>query len=228
MNTVLYIAKFSSLAFATMVLASADAKPPEGQFNYMLNHSLLGCLSLTRNSISYDGNTTIVESIGNFEAKLGEIVIRSEEFERREVYENGRLVGYTSLTIENIGQVTEKRFLVETDYRDGHLIVSALDGDYEAPANIFTTNPIFVESVKAAHLVGSKTGVLHDVEITVGEIETVELDSGPVRARHYSVLGTSLLTDLWYDDEDLLVRFFVDDSGSPVEIVLTTRRSCED
>ena len=218
----------SVLGSIVLLVPGANAKPPEGQLNYIVNHSFLGCVSLARNSISYDGDQIIVESSGKLLAKLGPIVVRSEDFERREVYENGQLVEYSSVTVENRGKSDEKQHQVSTENQDGKLIVLTNDGNYQAPATIYTTNPLFIESAGATNLIGSKTGVLHTVEIIEGEIETVELESGAVDAKHYSISGTSLLTDLWYDDNDVLVRFIVNDGGNPVEVILTQRESCDD
>ena len=216
----------SAMVMSAMVM-SAQARPPEGQFNYMVNHSLLGCVSLTRNIVTHEGDRTVIVSDGDLLAKVGPFVIRSEDFDRREVHENGRLVEYASITVENRGRGNELRHEVSTQFQDGTLTVSTPDGDYRAAEDIFTTNPLFIEAAGSTDFIGAKTGVLHSVEITRNGIETVELESGDVQATHYAVSGTSALTDLWYDADDLLVRFIVSDGGDPVEVILTERASCD-
>ena len=227
MKNALDLAKISVLAAATMVTSAAIAKPPEAQLNYLVNHPLLGCVGLNKNLISYEGDRILIESEGSLLAKII-VEIRRENFERREVYENGQLVEYSSTTVTKAAGSAEEQFQVSTQIQDGNLILSTDDGEYQVPENTFTTNPLFVESAGAINLIGSKTGVLHTVEITEGEIEPVELETGVVEARHYTLSSdTSTLTDLWYDENDVLVRFIVNDGGSAVEIILTQKNSCD-
>ncbi|MFB3099007.1 MAG: hypothetical protein ACE1ZX_03095 [Acidimicrobiia bacterium] len=73
--------------------------------------------------------------------------------------------------------------------------------------------------MSVANLIGAKTGILHDVKITGGEIEDVSVGDRTMAAKHYVVTGTSSLTDLWYDG-DLLVKFIVKDGTTPVSVWL--------
>ena len=91
------------------------------------------------------------------------------------------------------------------------------DGEYEAPDGIYTTNPLFIE---ATHLIGSKIGVLHDVVFDGGKIVTIDIEGTQFTTRHYTVTGTTSLTDLWYDEQDVLVKFIVRDGRTPVSVWL--------
>ena len=60
----------AALVIAGLHAVPSYALPPEGTFNYVVDHPALGDVGLNENTVTHDGNRIIIESKGNLLAKL--------------------------------------------------------------------------------------------------------------------------------------------------------------
>ncbi len=86
------------------------------------------------------------------------ITAHREKADRREIWQGGRLVAYSSTTVEN-----GKTIKIDANAAGAKLAINGPAGATTAPGGTFTTNPWNVAILKAATVMDSKTGAVKPV-----------------------------------------------------------------
>lgn len=210
----LTVAAVATLATAAAFAAAGTASVPRDgvlAFDIVRNGKPIGTHTYR---FSTEGERTKVEIRTDISFQLLFIPVYRFEHESREIWENNRLTSLESSTNDN-GTPVKLRV-----YRDeDSLMVIGEDGmmhvDREIiPASLW--NRLVLDRNK---LLMTTSGSVKSTQVEyVGE-ETVEVRGQPHKARHFRLTG-QFSRDLWYDENDVLVRVrFEASDGSTVQYV---------
>ncbi|MDH3231904.1 MAG: DUF6134 family protein [Alphaproteobacteria bacterium] len=206
----------TAAVLAVPALAStAGADVPPGKYVYEIVHSRYGKVGTHAITLVKEGAQTIVTVALRIRVKILLVTAHREKAERREIWQGGRLVLYSSTTVEN-----GKTIKLEANAAGGKLKINGPKGASTAPGTTFTTNPWNVAIVKAATVMDSKTGAVKPVtRVEAQGSETVTTGNGNVTATKY-LFRTDTRRFLWYDAGGRLVKFQVFRDGSSVTFTL--------
>jgi hypothetical protein len=205
-----------SLCVALPIVASAArAEVPPGKYTYQVVHSRYGRIGTHSITLVKDGAQTIATTALRLRVKILLVTAHRENADRREIWQNGRLVSYKSTTVEN-----GKTIQVEANAAGGKLAIKGPGGATTAPGTTFITNPWNVAILKAPAVMDSKTGAVKPVaRVEAQGSETVTTGNGNVTATKY-LFRTDTRRFLWYDAGGRLVKFQVFNDGSTVTFTL--------
>jgi len=202
------------LAAVAFAIAPARAGAPPGTYQYTVHHPTYGDIGTFTNTVTHKGDEVIVNSQVRIAVRIAFITAHREEADRREVWRNGLLVSYDSLTEKN-----GRPLLVKGRANGSRFIIEGLDSRVEAPAAIHPSNPWSITITEKTLLLATASGKLLKVKATPAGEETIELADRKVKARRFKVTGDMDL-DLWYDENDVMVRFTYADGGDNVVFTL--------
>jgi len=200
---------------ATALTSTAKAEVPPGKYLYQIVHSRYGKVGTHAITLIKEGAQTIVTTALRLRVKILLVTVHRENADRREIWQGGRLVLYSSTTVEN-----GKTIKVEANAAGGKLRINGPKGATTAPGNTFTTNPWNVAIVKAATVMDSKTGAINKVvAVTAQGEETIAAGGGQVKATKY-LFQADKRRFLWFDAGGRLVKFQVFNDGDTVSFTL--------
>jgi hypothetical protein len=205
-----------SLSLAVPIFAStAKAEVPPGKYVYQIVHSRYGTIGTHTITLAKQGAQTIATVALRIRVKILLVTAHRENADRREVWQGGRLVAYTSDTVEN-----GKPIKLRAEAAGDKLAINGPKGATTAPGNTYTTNPWNVGILKAATVMDSKTGAVKPVvRVEAQGAETVTTGNGNVTATKY-LFRTDTRRFLWFDAGGRLVKFQVFNDGSTVTFTL--------
>jgi Domain of unknown function (DUF6134) len=205
-----------SAALGLSILApAAGAEVPPGKYVYEIEHSRYGKIGTHTITLARHGDQTIATVALRIQVKILLVTAHRENADRREVWQGGRLVDYTSETVEN-----GKPIKVTAKAEGPNLVIIGPEGATSAPNHTFTTNPWNVAILKATTVMDSKTGVVKPVAAVEAQgQETVTVGGAQVKATKY-LFRTDTRRFLWYDATGRLVKFQVFDGSSTVTFTL--------
>ncbi|MEX1148365.1 MAG: DUF6134 family protein, partial [Sphingomonadales bacterium] len=212
-----HIRVVDSLNGDRVVPLSLDPFPavPGGTYEYTVHHARAGRVGTYSNTVTINGSETIVETDVNLRAKILFMTVAREQAERRQVWRDGRLVEFESVTRDK----GDDRVTTGRAKGDSFVIEGGRGEQFVAPANVFPTNPWTMHILRAGTLMGEKNGTLHPIrEIRMGT-ETIEFDSDVVETRYFKVSGDRE-KELWYDENGVPVRFTIMHGGDLVTFTL--------
>lgn len=206
------VAPLAALVLA-LPAAAEPAKP--GTYRYLVTHEHLGEVGEHRYEIVHDGPRTTVTADIDLEAKLVFVTVRHYYSDRKEVWENGRLVSYQARTDDD-GEIIEVSAHAEGD----KLVIERPDGRHTAPGDIFPTSGWDLERFKEGPLLGTETGEVLSAEVEEVGPETVTLaGGGEIETTHYRVTG-DLEQDMWYDARGMWVKLRFKRDGDRIDVTL--------
>ncbi len=205
-----------AMAMTLFVLAPiARAEVPPGKYVYQITHSRYGKVGTHTITLARQGAQTIATVVLRIQVKILLITAHRENADRREVWQGGRLVAYTSDTMEN-----GKPIKLTAKAAGDKLAINGPKGATTAPGNTFTTNPWNVAILKATTVMDSKTGEVKPVvRVEAQGSETVTTGNGNVTATKY-LFRTDTKRFLWFDAGGRLVKFQVFNDGNTVTFTL--------
>ena len=101
------------------------------------------------------------------------------------------------------------------------IVVDGLFGHATAPASVYPGNPWSIGILGAHVIMGPETGRLYHVTFSGGDEETITVDGKTVRTRHYVTSGDRQ-ANIWYDENDIPVKFSIVDEGNLVICTLAS------
>ncbi len=199
--------------------ATAQAAPQV--YEYRVEHPLYGDIGTYTNIVDQSGDSAEVETKLNIVVKLLGVVVHRQAAERREDWEHGRLTLFRGVTETN-GQKME---LSGEAHGDTFIIHSPL-GQIAAPANVHPSNPWSAAVLDTNTVMSTKSGKLFAVHVDRETTETVMVEGKPMRLRQVDIKGDKRQF-VWLDDHDVPVAFRTEESGQPIDFVLTRYPSGE-
>ncbi len=159
-----------------------------------------------------DGDDLIVETESRIKIKIAFITVYGRSEQMREVRRHGNLAEFVS-EIDDDGD----KHRVEAVRGEDGLIINGHAHSYVAPDGIVPATYWNIETVSANALLEGKKGEVLDVETVPAGRGALNVNGTTVHADRYRMNGDEEM-DLWYDDEDRLVRAqFVTRDGSTIE-----------
>ncbi len=200
----------AALAFSAAARA-ADA-PPNGTYEYIVDHDVLGDVGLHKYTFTKTGDELIVNTKIRLVAKVLFVVVRRYTADRREVWRKGKLVSYDSVTDDD-GKVMK----VKARAVGGKLVIVGPGGRVEQPGQAL---PAFVWSqdyVRQALAMHAETGALKKVNARDAGEETISVGGRKIKA-HKFVVGGGLQREVWYDQKGLWVRLRFVRDGDKINV----------
>jgi hypothetical protein len=206
-------------ATAALMLAAlapaAQAEMAPGTYVYQIVHSRYGKIGTHTITLAKQGAQTVANVALRIRVKILLITAHRENADRREVWQGGRMVGYTSATTEN-----GKKIMLSAKAAGANLMITGPAGTKTAPGGTFPTNPWHIGILKAKTVMDTKTGAVQPVTaITPQGDELVSAGGSQVKAKKY-LFSAGTRRILWFDAGGRLVKFRVFNDGNTVTFTL--------
>ncbi len=201
---------------AVLVLAAGAwaAEAPRGTVVYKIHHENYGDIGTHTLTFTESGGDLTVDVENRMKVKVLFVTVFRHEAERRELWRDGRMVGYRSQTHDDGTDIT-----AVAELKGDRLEIEGPDGRATAPLGVFPTNPWNREIVKQSLLMDTKTGELLKVGIAGAGENTLEIRGKPVKAEKYVISG-ELERELWYGEDGTWLQMRFDSDGSAVTFTL--------
>jgi hypothetical protein len=200
----------AALAFAGLSPAAAGSQFLE----YAVKHPTFGDIGTYSNLIETTAEGTVVTSRLDVTVKLVGLVAHREQSLRRERWQHGRLLAFSSTTEKN-GQRSELR----GEARDGGFVVVTPTGTVAAPAEVRPSNPWSAELLQSGPLFSTRDGSLLSARVSLGAEETVLRGGQPERLRRFDI-DSDKREHVWVDSQNVPVAFRTQEQGTPIDFVL--------
>jgi hypothetical protein len=205
----------SFLALPLVVLlvglpAAAQQPPAPLVFTVTQNGSPMGT---HRVSFARDGDTLVVDTAIRFEVRLAFITVFRYQHDAREVWRNGRLIAFDSLTDDD-----GDRFQVAARASPEGLRVAGSDGSHTVPADTVTSSYWHIGMTKHARVLDSQSGRMIDLVATPSGKGPVSVGGRPVPATLFKLSG-EISGDLAYGPNDEWAKLRFTSRGTIIEYV---------
>ena len=211
------IAIMRNAGIAVLLLAGAaegaDA-PPDGTYEYIVDHEILGEVGLHKYTFARRGDELIVSTKIRLAAKVLFVVVRRYTADRREVWRKGKLVSYDSVTDDD-GKIMK----VKARAAAGKLVIEGPGGRVERPGQAL---PAFIwtrDYVRQSLAMHAETGALKKIRGADAGEETIEIGRRKIKARKYVVSG-GMKREVWYDQKGLWVKLRYVRDGDEIVVTL--------
>ena len=205
----------AAAAFALTTQTSASSSIPPAGLQEFAIHRDGSPIGSYRATFVVAGERLLVEVDITVEINLAFITVYRFEHKRREVWQNGQLI--------------ELETRIDDDGAESHVLAHAgaegLEVDGPAgrivvPRDIVPSGYWNAATVGQTRLLDSEDGVILNIQISGGELETIAAGEREIRARHYRITG-DLEKDVWYDEAGVWVGLsFSARDGSKIEYIL--------
>ena len=194
--------------------AAAYAADGARQLVYQVQHSVFGDIGTYTNQIQKSGPAMTVKTTAHFVVSALGISMHSEDAVRTEKWQGDRLVSFEGVTKKN-GDTTE----IKGAANGNNFVIQSPLGTINAPATIHPANPVSLQSLQSTTMMRVDTGKVEQVKLTGGGETTVSLNGNSVKAREYKITGSTHYK-IWINNEDIPVKFIVDDDSGEVTFTL--------
>lgn len=184
------------------------------QLRYRVSHSVFGNIGTYINVVESAGDTTTVRTTAHFVVKALGVGLHREDAERTERWQKGRLVSFRGVTKKN-GDTID----VKGDANGNDFLITSPTGTFTAPATVQPANPWSIKCLQSTTMMRVDDGKLEKVRVTGGAETTVPIDGASIPARQYEIDGTTRYK-LWFDRQNIPVKFVVDDDTGEVTFTL--------
>jgi hypothetical protein len=203
---------------AAVLLALAPparpAEAPAGIYRYVVRHPTFGVIGSFTNAVTSRPGETRVSTELHIKVSAAIITLKSIEARREEVWRDGRLAAYRSVTDRD-----GRRIAVEGRADGNKFIVSGPNGTEEAPREVFPSNPWSIAITRAHVFVAGESGRLYRANFVEAPAQRVMLGGRAVPARHFSA-DAPAQPQLWYADGGVLVQFSIVEDGTEILFTL--------
>lgn len=194
---------------------------PAGTYEYEVRHGSLGRIGSYTNEIRHQDGGTVVETEVDISAKVLFVRVAREKAERRQFWQDGRLVAYDSVTWSG-----SKESVTKGRAEGDRFVLEGPKGRVVGPAGLFPINPWSMAIVEAPVLMGEKNGTLHPIKGVEENRETITIDGREVETRHFKLIGHRD-EEIWFDQRGVAVKFATDYKGDSITFTLTNWEPAE-
>ncbi len=212
------IAAWSAAGIIPVIFAAqAQAyEPPSGTVEYRINHSKYDEIGTHRVTFSRKGADLVVDVRIEIKVKLLFLTAHSLKSDRRETWQDGRLVAYTAHTKENRDDIK-----VSARANGPKFVIDGPSGRAEADGVVFPSHPWHPGIVERTLLMDTKTGALLKVSIAPAGEDEVTVAGKPVKTRKFTVSG-DIERELWFDDAGNWIQLRFVNDGATLTFTRTT------
>lgn len=193
---------------------AAQSLPPDGQLDYGVwrDDEEIGSHRIT---FRHEGDSFYVDIVTEISVDFSFVTLYNFDYDGQEIWRGGQF-SEISTTSDNDGIEHSLQA-----YADGARLRVIVDGveSHTQTANLVAD--LWGEDAMAhSSLLNGLDGTEMTVSIQDMGLETLDIGSGPIQARHYSVTG-DLRRELWYDAGGLLAKMRLwGDDESEVDYIL--------
>jgi hypothetical protein len=191
-------------------------------YRYKIESATLGEIGSYTDTITRSGDSIQIVSRLRVLVRLLGIVLHREEADRVEVWRDGRIVQFDSITTAN-----SDRLVVHGEAQGDRFVITSPSGTVAAAADIKLSNPWMAADGGSAELMSTKTGKLEAVHETRADDVVIEVRGRPVPTRHY-VFMTNKRQEVWKDARGVPVRFLSTEQSGPIDFVLVDETTVPD
>jgi hypothetical protein len=207
---------------AVLLLAPAlpvqAAEAPAGFYHYLVRHPTFGVIGSFTNAVTNRPGETRVSTELHIRVSAAIITLKSIEARREELWRDGRLAAYRSVTDRDGRQIA-----VEGRADGDKFIVSGPHGTAEAPRDVYPSNPWSMAITQAHVFMAGESGRLYRANFVEAPAQRVMLGGRPVPARHFSA-DAPAQPQLWYAEGGVLVQFSIVEDGTEILFTLDDLR----
>lgn len=205
---------YAFLPLLLLALPAAAQMPAEPETVYLVkrDREVIGALKM---NVTKDGARHTVVSDYSIEVKLMSIVLYRYTKRMEEIFEGGRLVGY-SAKIDDNGTPSAVNAVRTGDA----LAVTHPKGTLTVPLGVLASTYWPKDTPKQTQLLDSSDGVILNVKTSAPVPAEITLDGRTVKALRYAMTG-DLERELWYDAAtgDWLKMQMKASDGSTIQIL---------
>jgi hypothetical protein len=210
----------TGLLFAWAVLGSAVAAGSAAvgaeMYQYRVEHPLYGEIGTYTNLVDRTGDGAVVETRLHVAVKVLGITMYTEDAERTEQWQHGRLVSFRGVT-----DINGEKLEVSGTAEGSKFLVFTATGTVEAPANVRPTNPWSAKLLGEGALMSTRTGEVHPAYVNGVVEETVSLSGTAKKLTRYEV-DSDDREFVWFDEAGVPVAFRTETQGAPIDFVLAS------
>lgn len=206
-------------AAASAPAATADTPAGPVLYSYDVTLPGFGRIGTYETRITPQGTRTEVETEIEVEVKVAFVTAFSLSADRREVWEDGRLVAFDGTTTKN-GEVIR----LEAEAGEDTLVVDGPRGTDTVAPDVVTFNPWSTHVLDADLAMSPEHGGTWPIAVSPGGEGEIELGAETLDVRHYRIEGEEP-SDLWFDADGRPVRFSIEEDGRTLTFTLAPERS---
>jgi len=210
----------TGLLFAWTVLGSAVAAGPAAVggeiYQYRVEHPLYGEIGTYTNIIDRTSDGAVVETKLHVAVKVLGITVYTEDAERTEQWQHGRLVSFRGVT-----DVNGEKLKVSGTAEGGKFLVFTAAGTVEAPASVRPTNPWSAKLLGEGALMSTRTGEVHPAYVSGVVNEAVSLNGAVKKLTRYEI-DSDDREFVWFDEAGVPVAFRTETQGASIDFVLAS------
>jgi hypothetical protein len=194
--------------------AARAAEAPSGTVVYNIHHEKYGEIGTHTLSFAQSGGDLTVDVENKMKVKVLFITVFRYKADRKEVWRDGRMVGYRSQTHDDGTDIAAM-----AELKGDKLVIEGPNGRATTPLGVFPTNPWNSKIVEQSLLMDTKTGELLKVKVTAAGEDTLEVRDKPVKANKYVISG-ELERELWFAEDGTWLQMRFDSDGSAITFTL--------
>jgi uncharacterized protein DUF6134 len=206
----------SAILLSAVFVPAAHAQESVKVLTYKVHHALFGDIGKFSDEISYDGETTRVETKGDVRVDIFGVTVHRLHAEWNEIWQNGALTDYRAATTRN-GSLETVSGKHEGDRFVGH----AGEKSLEAPVGVQPVHPWSLQFIHAGTLMSPQSGRLFPANISDEGEESIAVGRKKVHVHHY-IVRSDITNHLYFDDEGTLVSAQYRDITGLVSLTLET------
>jgi uncharacterized protein DUF6134 len=213
----------TAIAGLFLVLAAASARgadapppyPPDGTYRYAVTHPTFGDIGSYTNTIAHSGADVTVTTHVDIRVRIAFVTVRQITADRSELWQRGKLMRYHSLTVRD-----GKRIEVDGRADAAGFAIAGPLGKAVAPPGVFPSNPWWIAMTEAKVVMAAETGRLRPVDFHLIGSETVHAGGRDVVARHFASGSGADRAELWYDAQNVPVKFSIVEDDATITLTL--------
>jgi hypothetical protein len=206
------------LATALLLIFTATPAAARQLLEYTIKHPVFGEIGTYSNLIepTATGGTTVTSRL-DVTVKLLGMTAHREHSVRRERWQDGRLIAFSSTTEKN-----GERYELRGEARGDGFVIQTPRGIQVGPANVLPSNPWSIDMLRSGPLLSTRDGALLTARVSDGPVETITRGGRQERLRRFDIVSDKH-DYVWVDAENVPVAFRTVEGGDPVDFVLTRR-----
>jgi hypothetical protein len=188
-------------------------------FVYSVVHSRYGGIGVYQRTIEDAEGVTRARSKLDITVKMMGMVVHRERDDQTEVWRDGRLVSFSSVSDSQGHQL-----VVNGQASGGRFQITTPSGVTYAPADLSAADPWGLQHVGAGEVVSIKSGKVNHVVVVGGGTEQITIAGVAMAVRHFSASTETQPDkwDVWVDRAGVPVRFRSREGESTVDFTLVS------
>ncbi len=201
-------------ASSVCLLGSGGARAESKVFEYTVEHPTYGDIGTYTNVVQEHGATTDVRTEVHIQVKMLGVEVFHQEANRKEHWEDGRLVSFQSATDDN-----GKNIQIDGQAHGNDFVINTPAGTINAPGRIHPSNPWAASILTTDTMMSTKSGKIIPVVVKDTGDVNITFDKKKMTL-HQFFIESDKHEIVWVDGKGTVVAFQTQENGSQVNFVL--------